>query len=140
MWKNIEYFSVAVKNLEEGMKLYEGMFGLKPEGPVKNDTRMGFRSVVLGNGQRHFVEIIEPAEPDSALARFMKARARPDNPDGEGLYLVGVEIDDIEKEVKNIRSRGGKVTQQADEPGIAWVHPMSARHTFIELRQQKPQK
>ena len=137
MWKNIEYFSVAVNNLEEGMKLYQSLFDLKPAGPVKDDKRMGFRSVVLGNGERPFVEIIEPADPGSALARYMKGRARPDNPHGEGLYLVGVEVDDLDKTVRRIRRQGGKVTQQGDIPGIAWVHPLSARHAFIELRQSK---
>ncbi len=34
MWKNIRYFSVAVTNLDEGIKLYEDMFGLKQMTPI----------------------------------------------------------------------------------------------------------
>ena len=132
MWKKIKYFSVAVTNLEEGIKLYEDMFGLKQMTPIQ-EARWGFRNAIMGDGQKSFVEIIEPTNPNSALARFMNERSRPQNPHGEGVYIIGVEVDDLEATIKHIRDRGGKVTQELESPDTAWVHPLTMRYTFIEL-------
>ena len=136
MWKNIRYFSVAVTNLEEGIKLYEEMFGLKQMRPIQ-DTRWGFRNTMMGDGKTSFIEIIEPSNPDSALARFMKERSRPQNPHGEGVYILGVDVDDLEATVQNIRDKGGKVTQEPESPDVAWVHPLSTRFAFIELHRSR---
>jgi len=132
MWKNIKYFSVAVTNLEEGIKLYEDMFGLKQMRPIQ-EARWGFRNTMMGDGQTSFIEIIEPTDPNSALARFMKERSQAQNPNGEGVYILGVEVDDLEATVKNIRDKGGAVTQEPESPDVAWVHPLAMRYTFIEL-------
>ncbi len=132
MWKNIRYFSVAVTSIDEGIKLYQDMFGLKQMTPVR-ETRWGFRATMMGDGEKALLEIIEPATPDSALARFMKERSRPENPHGEGVYLVGVDVDDFEGTIKNICDRGGKVAQEPESPDMAWVHPLSAKFAFIEL-------
>ena len=136
MWKNIRYFSVAVTNLEEGIKLYEDMFGLKQMRPIR-DTRWGFRNTMMGDGQTSFIEIIEPSNPDSPLARFMKERSRPQNPHGEGVYILGVDVDDLDATVQNIRDKGGKVTQEPESPDVAWVHPLTARYAFIELHRSR---
>lgn len=132
MWKGIRYFSVAVNNIDEGIKLYEDMFGLKQMTPIR-ETHWGFRNVMMGDGQKSFIEIIEPVHPNSALARFMKERSCPQNPHGEGVYVIGVEVDDLEATIKDIRDHGGKVTQEPESPDTAWVHPLTMRNTFIEL-------
>ena len=136
MWKNIRYFSVAVTNIDEGIKLYRDMFGLEQMTPIR-EARWGFRNVMIGDGQKVFLEIIEPTDPNSALARFMKERSRSQNPHGEGVYIIGVEVDDLEETVQRIRDQGGKVTQDSGAPGRAWVHPLTMRHTFIGLQQQQ---
>ena len=138
MWKNISYFSVAVTSIDEGIKLYQDMFGLKQMTPIREE-RWGFRSVMMGDGQKALLEIIEPANPESALARFMKERSRPENPHGEGVYVIGVEVDNLEEAIKNIRDGGGKVTQEADSPDAAWVHPLTTRYAFIELHRHREQ-
>ena len=139
MWKNIRYFSVAVTDIDEGIKLYQDMFGLKQMTPIREE-RWGFRSIMMGDGQKPFIEIIEPMNPDSALARFMKESARPQNPHGEGVYVIGVEVDNLEETIKNIRDLGGKVTQEPDSPDAAWVHPLTTRYAFIELHRHQEQQ
>ena len=136
MWKNISYFSVAVTNLDEGIKLYEDMFGLKQMTSIR-ETRWGFRNAIMGDGEKRFIEIIEPTNPNSPIARFMKERSRPQNPHGEGVYIIGVEVDDLEATIKRIRDRGGKVTQEPESPDVAWVHPLTMRYTFIELHRHQ---
>ena len=64
MWQEIKYFSVAVTDLEAGIKVYEDMFGLKKMTEI-TETRWGFRAVMLGNGDRMQVEMVQPSNPES---------------------------------------------------------------------------
>ena len=136
MWKRLRYFSVAVTNIDEGIKLYQDMFGLKQMTPIR-DTRWGFRASYLGDGKTSFIEIVQPIDPNSALARHMKERSRPQNPSGEGVYVIGVEVDDLKATIKQIREHGGKVTEQPESPNSAWVHPLSTKYALIELVQPR---
>ena len=135
MIQGLRYFSVAVTNLEETVKQYQDMFGLKQMTPIR-ETSWGFRATMLGNGETAFIEIVQPAKPDSALARHMKERARPQNPQGEGVYVVSVEVDDWEATIKNIRDHGGKVIQQPETPDLAWAHPLSTKYVLLELHRK----
>ncbi len=134
MFKKIRYFSIAVTDLDEGMKKFESLFGLTAM-TEPFEQRWGFKGVMLGNGEDRLIEMIQPSDPDSALARFMKERAIPSNPNGEGLYLVSVEVDDINETVKQIREAGGRVTQDENSPNTAWVHPTTSNFAFMELTQ-----
>lgn len=134
MWKNIRYVAVAVTDINEGIKLYEDLFGLKQMTPI-GEARWGYRNVMMGDGEKSFIELLEPINPDSALARFMKESSRPQNPHGEGVYVIGVDVDDLDGTVKHIRDRGGKVAQEL--PDVAWVHPLTTKHTFIELHRHR---
>ena len=104
MFKGIRYFSVAVTNLDEAIERYEKLFGLQVMTPP-NERRFGFISATLGNGEQSLIELIQPSGDDSNLGRFMKERAMPSNPNGEGIYMVSIEVDDIEKTVEQIKEQ-----------------------------------
>lgn len=134
MWKRVRYFSVAVTDLDSAIRRYQDLFGLQVMRPA-HQTRWGFRAVLLGNGQDFQVELIQPTDPSSALARFMRERAYPTNPHGEGVYMLGVEVDDLEGAVRRVEQAGGRVSRDPASPHQAWVHPTSAHFAFIELSQ-----
>ena len=137
MFQRIRYFSVAVTNLEEAIQRYVKLFGLQViTSPYENE--FGFRAAILGNGNEAMIELIQPSDPDGALARFMKERAIPSNPNGEGIYLVGIAVDDINKAIQNIEEQGGRITQNEMSPNMAWVHPTSSNFAFMELAQESP--
>ena len=132
---HFHYFSVAVRNLEEGMKRYEQYFGLRPVGEI-TEQRWGFRGVMLGTDEGAMLEMIEPTRDDSALKRFMDLRQGEAYPDGEGLYLVGMRVADLEAAVKQVEDAGGQVTREPETDNAAWVHPLSNGNVFIELLTQ----
>lgn len=129
------YFSVAVRDLEAGMKRYDEFFGLKPVGEIF-EQRWGFRGVMLGNDEGAILEMISPMRDDSALKRFMDMREGDAYPNGEGLYLVGMQVDDLEGTVQRIEAAGGKITREAESPNLAWLHPLSNGNVFVELIQK----
>ena len=57
---------------------------------------------MLGTDEGPMLEMIEPMRDDSALKRFMDLRQGDAYPDGEGLYLVGMQVADLEAAVKRI--------------------------------------
>lgn len=134
MFKGIRYFSVAVTNLDEAIERYQKLFGLEVVVPV-TERPYGFRSATLGHGEQRMIELIQPSGDDSNLGRFMKERAIPSNPNGEGLYMVSIEVDDIGKTVEQIKDGGGRITQNERTPNEAWVHPTSANFAFLGLVQ-----
>ncbi len=136
LFKGIRYFSVAVRDLEEAIGIYAGL-GMEQNSPVR-EARWGFRNTMMGHEGQNLVELIQVSDANSALGRFMKSRANSDNPEGEGIYLVSMEVDDLPATIERIQSAGGRVATDPESPNTAWVHPLSTRFAFLELS-QRPQ-
>ena len=127
-----QYFSVAVRDLDEGIERYGNYFGLKPVGEVK-DQRWGFKGVMLGTDEGAVLELISPVAEDSALKRFMDMREGDAYPRGEGLYLVGLQVDDLDARVQQVEAAGGRITREAESPNLSWVHPLSNGNVMVEF-------
>lgn len=137
MTTQFQYFSVAVRDLEAAIERYQTYFGLKQTGEI-TEQRWGFRGCMMGTDDGHMIELISPMREDSALKRFMDMRSGEAYPDGEGLYLVGMHVDDIEEAVRRVEAGGGKVTREEDSPNSAWVHPLSNGNVMVELNAINP--
>ena len=136
MSRRLMNFLVAVKDIPKGIETYTKLFGLKPTEPI-GQRRWGFLGCGLGvtEDSEPLVIVIQPNDPNSAVARFMQERANPRNPDGEGIYLVAMEVDDVAEVVQQVQDQGGRVIQDEQSPGAAWVHPVDTHYAFIELQQ-----
>lgn len=138
MTTRLQYFSVAVRNLEAAIERYEQMFGFKQTGEI-TEQRWGFRGCMMGTDDGHVLEIVEPVREDSALKRFMDLRQGDAYPNGEGLYLIGLYVDDIEQAVQRAEAGGATITREPESPRSAWVHPLSNGNVFIEFNQFVPE-
>ncbi len=134
MFQKITYFSVAVTDIDAAIKMYQDYFGLKQMTEIV-ETKWGFRNAMMGNGEQALIEIVQPSNPNSALARYMQDNVGPGNPDGQGIYLVGIEVDNLKQTVDSIRAHGGRVADDPEMPNVAWPHPLSVGNVFIELQQ-----
>ncbi len=121
--------SIVVKDLEAAIKDFETLFDLKVYDRSES-KEFGFKNAILPLGKGH-VELMQPTDSSSAVARFLETR-------GEGVYLVGFEVEDIPASVKKLRERGARVTQRHPDDPVAWVHPKDAHGLFVELR--KPEQ
>jgi predicted enzyme related to lactoylglutathione lyase len=88
---------------------------------------------MLATDEGPMLEMIEPVRDDSALKRFMDLRQGDAYPGGEGLYLVGMQVADLEAAVKRIEDAGGRVTREPETDNAAWVHPLSNGNVSEEL-------
>ena len=135
MITDIRYNAVMVDDLDEGVKVWTYFFGLGPLNEVRTN-QFGIKAQMLGNNGHPVIEVMTPAGPDTALARMMNERKNDRNPKGEGMYMIAVEVDDIEATIKGIESKGGRVQREEGNSNVAWVHPVGMHMVFVELQQR----
>jgi predicted enzyme related to lactoylglutathione lyase len=107
MIMDIRYVAVMVEKLEDGVKAWQELFGLEAVNqPSVN--QWGIKAQMLGHQGRSVVEVMEPASADTALGRFMEERKNSRNPRGEGIYMISVEVDDLEATLREMEAKGGR--------------------------------
>ena len=121
--------SVAVKDLEAAIKRFEALFDLKVHRRGES-KEFGFKNAILPLGKGH-IELLQPVDPSSAVARFLENH-------GEGVYLVGFDVEDVPGSIRELREKGARVTEGSGDLPVAWVHPKDAHGVFVELR--KPEQ
>jgi methylmalonyl-CoA/ethylmalonyl-CoA epimerase len=87
MLKKINHIAVAVNDLEEASKFYQTVLGLTLSGVevvTAQKTKVGFFKIGESN-----IELVQPAEPDSPLVKFLETK-------GQGIHHICFEVDDVE--------------------------------------------
>jgi len=129
MLKKINHIAIAVNNIEEAAKFYQNVLGLSLTGVevvAAQKTRVGFFKIGESN-----IELVQPAEPDSPLVKFLETK-------GSGIHHICFEVEDVEAEVKAYLEKGATLIDQKPRPGahntkVAFVHPKSSSGVLIEL-------
>ena len=120
---------VAVRDLEAAVQRISVVLGVAPPrrftNPLQSVTCAWFE---MGGC---ILELIQSTSPEGKVARFIEKR-------GEGLYLVGIRVDDIEAASKTIGERGGEMILPAPAPFAAggkhnFIHPRSLCGVLVEL-------
>jgi methylmalonyl-CoA epimerase len=117
--------SVVVRDLEAAAKRYEELYGLKVHSRSES-AEFGFKNALLSLGKGH-IELMEPTDPNKAVARFLEKH-------GEGVYLVGFDVEDVPGSVRALREKGVQVAQPGPDVPLAWVHPRESHGVFVEMR------
>jgi methylmalonyl-CoA/ethylmalonyl-CoA epimerase len=83
-----------------------------------------------------YVELIQPTDPDGAIARFMAKR-------GEGMHHVAYGVDDLQASLDRLASAGIRLIDTSPRRGahgwrIAFVHPESCNGVLTELVEVAP--
>ena len=122
MLKQIDHIGVAVKNLEETVKLYRDIMGLKLIETEEVESQKVKVAKFDINGVH--IEFLEPTSPESPIAKFIEKK-------GEGLHHIAYMTDNIKKELENLKSKGVKLINEEPFDGasgvkVAFVHPKSS--------------
>jgi methylmalonyl-CoA/ethylmalonyl-CoA epimerase len=80
-----------------------------------------------------YVELIQPTDPEGAIARFMSKR-------GEGMHHVAYRVDDLAAKLDELAKSGIRLIDTAPRRGahdwrIAFIHPESCNGVLTELVQ-----
>ena len=127
----IDHIGIAVKSLDDAIKVYEHAMGLKVSGFDQVDEQ-GVRVAMLNIGESH-IELLEPTGPESPIEKFITKR-------GEGIHHIAVTVQNIEESLERLRAAGVRLIDSVPRRGahntrIAFIHPSSTHGVLLELVQ-----
>ncbi len=125
MLGDIIELSVVVRDVEAAAKRFETLYGLKVYSRAES-KEFGFKNAILPLGKGH-IELMQPTDPAKAVGRYLEKH-------GEGVYLVGFDVEDVPGSVKKLRDKGADVAHPGPEAQFAWVHPKESHGVFVEMR------
>ncbi len=132
MVKKIDHIGIAVKNLEQALKFYEEMLGLKATGTeVVEEQKVKVAFLPTGDSE---VELLESTSPDGPIAKFIERN-------GEGIQHIAFRVDNIEQKLAELKEKGVRLIDEKPRYGaggarIAFLHPKSTFGVLIELSER----
>ncbi len=131
MIKKVHHVAIAVKNLDEALKLYEAMFGMKAS-KIVTAPEQGVKAALITIGDGGEIELLEPVDPNGGVAKFLESR-------GEGIHHICLEVDNIDQTLNTVAERGCQLIDKEGRRGLAgkigFLHPKSTKGVLIELAQ-----
>jgi len=127
----IDHLGIAVPSLDRAIAAYEAL-GFRVEATHDVPTEQ-VRVALLPVGESH-LELLEPTDPSSVVARFLEKRS--------GLHHVCVLVDDLDAALHEMKARGVPLLDQAPRVGaggcrVAFVHPKGACGVLLELKERE---
>lgn len=133
MIKKIAHVGIATESIGVVADFYR-LLGLEMDTmEVIKDQNVKLAMMKAGDSA---VELIEPLEESSPVARFIEKR-------GEGMHHITFEVDEIEALLDKLKQANIKLIDEKPRPGaegslIAFIHPHSTGGVLIELCQPQP--
>lgn len=132
MIKGIYGINIAVKDLDQAVKKYESVFQRKAVPLTENDFAFpGLIGAKLDIGGT-VINLISYTSEETGVAKFITNR-------GEGLFLISVEVDDIDHDIEELKEKDLnfvlKETASGDFGKVNFVHPKSMHGVQIEIFQ-----
>jgi methylmalonyl-CoA epimerase len=129
MPSRIHHVGVAVADLDESIRIYQGALGAELIHRATSEKE-GLEAAFLkvGNGE---VELMAPLREDSPVGKFLAKR-------GPGLHHVAYAVADIDKALAGARASGVELIDREPRIGmhgtrIAFLHPKSVGGVLTEL-------
>ncbi|HET6649285.1 MAG TPA: VOC family protein [Candidatus Limnocylindria bacterium] len=128
----IHHVAIVVRSIDEALPRYRSLFGLEPEGEpfVFESQRVRLCFVATGPAPAARIELVEPIDGDSGVARFLSAR-------GEGLHHVCLQTDDLPRALDELAAREAELIDREPRAGahgdVAFVHPRALNGVLWEL-------
>jgi methylmalonyl-CoA epimerase len=129
MIKRVNHVGVIVHNLDDTLKIYEKIFGLKPttvKTAMEGKAKVAF--VPVGDGE---IELIQPLDPNMPQSKFLQTR-------GQGIHHISLSTDNIESEVDRMRREGVAFAAEVPKIGahgvkIIFTKPETTDNITVEL-------
>jgi methylmalonyl-CoA/ethylmalonyl-CoA epimerase len=125
----LHHVAVAVPSLSETIPFYRDVLGYRVDEPrVIADQRVRV-AFATRDGSR--VELLEPTDTQSGVARFVAERGRPT------LHHLCFVVDDLASTLVRLASEGVELVDRTPRAGVeglvAFLHPRAANGVLVEL-------
>jgi methylmalonyl-CoA epimerase len=131
MFKGLDHLVVAVKDLDASVKKYEAIYGAavsdRSEAPAAGMKMAFFR---FGES---YVELVSNLGEEGPIAKRLADR-------GEGVHLVAMKVDDLDKTLAELREKGVRLVGDPGPGnpvrGQVFVHPSETGGVLTQLVQR----
>ena len=131
----VDHIGIAVTNLDETIKFYEEVLGLKNNGTetvADQKVKVAFFPV----GDTEF-EFLESTSEDGPIAKFIEG-----NKGRGGIQHIAVRVGDIKAAIAELKAKGVAMIDEEPRYGaggasIAFCHPKSTGGILLELCERK---
>ena len=126
---HIEHIGIAVKSLDESIKFYEDVLGLKCY-KIEEVKDQKVKTAFFQVGQTK-IELLESTDPEGPIGKFIQKK-------GEGMHHIAFAVNDINSSLEELKKNNIKLIDETTRKGaealdIAFLHPKSANGVLIEL-------
>ncbi len=129
--RHLNHVCIAVKNIDESIRLYRDIFGLDEAEVVDIEDQAVRASLIRVGGSQ--LELIEPTDPNSGVAKFIDRR-------GESVHHICFEVEDLAGTLQRLDDHGVTLIDREPREGlsgtIGFIHPKSTNGVLIELVDQ----
>lgn len=126
---HIEHIGIAVKNLDESIKFYENILGLKCYS-IEDVTDQKVRTAFFMVGQTK-IELLESTDPEGSIGKFIEKK-------GEGIHHLAYAVNNLQSALEHVKSNEIKLIDETPRKGaeglqIAFLHPKSTNGVLTEF-------
>jgi methylmalonyl-CoA/ethylmalonyl-CoA epimerase len=129
-YRQVHHIGIVVADLDAAAAKYEALGFTDPDRFAIESQGIEAITFHCGDG---FVELIQPTDPEGAIARYMAKR-------GEGTHHIAYRVDDIEAVLADLASRNIRLIDLTPRTGahgwkVAFIHPEACGGVLTELVQ-----
>ena len=126
---HIEHIGIAVKSLDESIKFYEDILGLKCYA-IEEVADQKVKTAFFQIGQTK-IELLESTDPEGPIGKFIEKS-------GEGIHHIAFAAKDLPTSLNELKTKGIKLIDENPRKGaeglnIAFLHPKSTFGVLTEL-------
>ena len=128
MIAKIDHIGIAVNSIDDAVKLYTDVLGLKVKDiEIVEEQRVKTAIIPVGESK---IELIESTDPQGTIAKYIEKR-------GEGLHHLALGVSNIEGMLKMLKEKGIPLVDESPRGGventrIAFLHPKGTK-ILLEL-------
>jgi methylmalonyl-CoA/ethylmalonyl-CoA epimerase len=129
MLSRIDHVGIAVRDLDEAIRIYEQRLGLRSTGRERLEREgIEIAMIPIGDGR---IELITPINANSTVEKFLQDR-------GEAVHHVAYATDDVNASLKTAGAAGAQLLDELARPGahgtrVGFVHPKSVCGVLTEF-------
>ncbi len=128
----LDHIGIAVSNLDETLRIYTDLLGMKLHG-TETVEEQKVKTAFLPIGDTE-IELLETTAPDGPIGKFIEAK-------GQGIQHIAFKVDDIDAALEELKAKGVRLIDEKPRYGaggarIAFLHPKATNGVLIELCQK----
>ncbi len=129
MIEKIDHIGIAVKSIQESMKVYTEILGLEiTEIETIEEQKVKTAFIPIGESK---LELLESTADDGPIAKFIEKH-------GEGVQHIALKVDNIDRKLAELKRKDVRLIDEKPRMGaggakIAFIHPKDTKGVLIEL-------